>query len=96
MYHIERGSLLAHEQHLLALKERLSDEVCDGLTLAGAGWPLDYEVLPGSRSKKCCKRRRVGVAHCKALRGTNLIEGVLRPDGRGFPERSETGDAYEP
>ena len=42
---VERGNLLRHEQHPLALGQTLRDQIADGLALAGARRADEHEVF---------------------------------------------------
>jgi hypothetical protein len=86
--HLEGGLLLGHEQHGLALGERMRDEVRDGLRLARARRPLEHEGLAARgahdrghlrtvgrdrQPQRSLVDDRFGVAACR------LDEGLARP-----------------
>ena len=48
MHHIERGALLAHEQHAFATAGIVGNQVGDGLGLARPGRPLNDEAAPAA------------------------------------------------
>ncbi len=55
VHHVERGALLAHEQHTAPVGDGVGDEVRDRLGLAGARWPLDHER--GAAPRACDRGR---------------------------------------
>ena len=42
---VQRCNLLGHEEHAPALRQRLGDQVGDGLALSGAGWADQHKIL---------------------------------------------------
>jgi hypothetical protein len=69
VHHLERGHLLADEQHAPATGQRLSDHVGDRLALAGAGRPLQHEAGAGTGGGNRPGLARVGVEHLVAVLG---------------------------
>ena len=67
VHDIQRGDLLGHEKHALALGHALGDEVRDGLALAGARRADQDEVLASDGRHHCGQLRRIGGQWAKGL-----------------------------
>ncbi len=80
---LQCGHLLRYEQHRPALGQRLSDDVGDGLRLAGAGRPLQHEAHALLGERYGLLLAGVGVQHLVDVRGPLAPVQVLGSYGIG-------------
>ena len=84
LHDLQRGHLLGHEEHLLALPHGRGDEVRDRLALAGPGRALDDEVAAPPDRLDRQGLRRIGRDHVHQLLGRDqLVQRGRRVDRLG-------------
>ena len=71
---LQRGHLLADEQHALAGRHALGDDISDRLAFAGARRPLQHKALAGQRGGDRLSLARIGVEHLEAILGRAAVE----------------------
>ena len=76
---VDRRALLGDEQHRLAARDEAGDEVADRLALAGAGRPLDDEVLAAQHLVDREVLARVGIQDQEFV-GRRCLIGQCRVD----------------
>ena len=77
LHDLQRGHLLRHEQHRATARQRLADQVGDGLGLPGPRRPLDHQVAPPDRVQNRERLRAVRVHHRMETRHALGIVDVL-------------------
>ncbi len=86
LHHLQRRPLLGHEQHRAALRQRVGDDVGDGLALAGAGRPDHHEAGAGGGAGDGAGLRRVSLQRADQAGGFQL---AIQPRRVAFTAKAD-------